>query len=307
MVWVIIAILLILCILAYGTAYLFRYGILSKRITHKEVAAESNDWSEEHHNKAEAWLEKIGYETMHIVSHDGLKLVGYYVASSEQSDKLVVLVHGYGVDGKYMADFAQYYRAQGFHVFMADNRGHGQSEGRYIGMGWLDRLDQMLWLDVMIKKLGTDIRIVLHGVSMGAAAVMMMSGETLPENVRCIIEDCGYTSAYEEFKVQMKHMFRLPAFPILPLTSLVCRIVVGYSFKDASAINQLKKCSRPVLFIHGDADNFVPVAMVHPLYETARCGKELLIVPEAKHAQAYLLRPEEYQQKMEQFFAQYFV
>jgi len=307
MVWVLLAILLILCILAYGTAYLFRYGILSKHITHQEIAAESNDWSETHHNKAKEWLEELGYETMRTRSYDGLNLVGYYIAPAQKSDKLVVLVHGYGVDGKYMADFAQYYREKGFHVFMADNRGHGQSEGRYIGMGWLDRLDQMHWLDLLVEKLGSDIRIVLHGVSMGAAAVMMMSGETLPAQVECIVEDCGYTSAYDEFKVQMNHMFHLPAFPILPLTSLICRIFVGYSFKKASAINQLKKCSRPVLFIHGDADNFVPVSMVHPLYETARCGKDLLIVKDAKHAQSYLKEPEMYQQKLEEFFAQYFV
>lgn len=110
---------------------------------------------------------------------------------------------------------------------MPDARGHGKSEGDYIGFGWDERKDYLQWINRIIKK-DPQSEIVLHGVSMGAATVMMTSGEKLPDNVKAFVEDCGYSSVKGELGYQLKEMFNLPAFPLIPVTSLVTKVRAGY-------------------------------------------------------------------------------
>src|SRR5699024_4255312 len=160
-----------------------------------------------------------------------------------------------GLYGKY------YYEQLGYNIFMADARGHGQSEGDYYGFGWHDRFDLIAWTDKLLDKLGPDIDIVFHGLSMGAATVLMASGEDLPEQVQAIVADSPYSSVHDLFAYQMKRMFYLPSFPVLDSTSVVANIRAGYSFKEASAMEQVKKADVPILYIHGNSDTFVPADM----------------------------------------------
>ena len=160
-------------------------------------------------------------------------------------------------------------------------------------MGWLERLDIVQWIQLLILRTGP-ASIALMGVSMGAATVMMTAGEPLPKQVKAVIEDCGYTSAWEEFKAQLKDQFHLPPFPLLYLSSLLCRIQAGYRFGEASALKQVKKCRIPMLFIHGEADTFVPYRFLRRLYSAASCPREMYSVPEARHALAMPQNPEGY-------------
>jgi len=206
------------------------------------------------------------------------------------SRRAMVLVHGYGSTGlDEYARFVRFYHELGFHLLLPDNRAHGQSEGKYIGFGWLDRPDLLDWIGRLIARLGADCRIGLHGISMGAAAVMMVGGEAdLPEHVRAIVEDCGYTSVHDEFSFQLRHRMRLPVWPILPLTDAYCRCKAGYGFREASALKQVQKIRLPILFIHGEEDDFVPTYMARELYEACPSqAKELYLVPGAAHACAY--------------------
>ncbi|NOU73800.1 alpha/beta fold hydrolase [Paenibacillus sp. LMG 31458] len=158
-----------------------------------------------------------------------------------------------------MGKLAQMYKdTLGFNVLIPDARGHGRSEGHYIGFGWPERKDYVQWIDKVIEHMGEQSKIVLHGVSMGGATVMMTSGEALPPNVKAIVEDCGYTTAKDQLAYQLKRMYRLPIFPLLHLTSLLTKLRAGYFFGEASALDQLQKSKTPMLFIHGDADLFVP-------------------------------------------------
>ena len=118
-------------------------------------------------------------------------------------------------------------------------------------MGWKDRLDILKWINVTKGIYGDSTEIVIHGISMGAATTMMVSGEQLPANVKCFVEDCGYTSVWDEFSKELKNQFGLPEFPLLDATSLLCKIKYGWSFKEASALNQVRKCHLPMFFIHG--------------------------------------------------------
>lgn len=188
---------------------------------------------------------------------------------------------------------------------MPDDRGHGGSEGDYIGFGWPDRKDYLLWIRKIIEAVGESAQIVLHGISMGGATVMMISGEKLPEQVKVIVEDCGYTSVYDQLLYQLKRIYKLPAFPILPATSLLTRMKAGYHFNEASALKQLDKNKLPTLFIHGSEDTFVPTEMVWRLYEACKTEKEIYIAEGAGHGMAYSTDKAAYEQKVSDFVGRY--
>lgn len=245
-------------------------------------------------------LNDSNYEDMYIKSDNGLKLHSYKIENPKKTNKWAIVVHGYTSEGKYMAGFARKFYDMGYNVLVPDLRGHGKSEGNYIGMGWHDRLDIVKWIHKIIEE-NKDANIILHGVSMGAATVMMTSGEELPSNVKAIIEDCGYTSVKDEFSYQLKALFNLPSFPIINVTSLICKIKAGYWFGEGSAIKQVAKSKTPILFIHGDADDFVPYFMLDELYDAANCTKEKLVIKGASHARAVVEDPELYWNTIKKF------
>jgi hypothetical protein len=144
---------------------------------------------------------------------------------------------------------------------------------------------------------------VVHGVSMGGATTMMMSAEPLPNSIKDIrfVEDCGYTSVWDEFSGQMKKQFGLPEFPLMYSTSIICKLRYGWGFDEASAIRQVAKCRYPMLFIHGDSDKFVPTSMVYRLYKAKTAPKELWIASKTTHARSYKNHREEYIQRVGAF------
>ncbi|OPA73888.1 alpha/beta hydrolase [Paenibacillus selenitireducens] len=233
-----------------------------------------------------AWMENTPHKDVSLTSYDGLNLRGYEYLQEKPSNKWVIIVHGYMGWAKQNGFAAKEFRAQGYNVLAVDLRGHGESEGDYIGMGWHDRKDIVDWINGIVRE-NSDAEIVLYGVSMGGATVMMTSGEDLPANVKAIVEDCGYTSAKDEFSYQLKRIFHLPSFPILNAADVVTQIRAGYSFGEASAVKQVAKSKTPILFIHGDADTFVPYEMVHEVYEAATVEKDLLIIEGAGHGEAH--------------------
>lgn len=251
------------------------------------------------------WLSGQPYETVDIVSHDGLKLKGYYLEAQSPTAKTAILAHGYSSQGLWMGLYAKLYYTLGYNVLMPDSRGHGNSEGNYVGFGWADRKDYLNWIDYVIRKTGPDSQIVLHGVSMGGATVLMTGGESLPSNVKAIVSDCAYTSVKDELSYQLSRMYNLPSFPLLNATSLITKIKAGYTFGEASALKQVKKSKTPTLFIHGGNDEFVPTGMVNKLFEASNSEKELYIVPGAGHGAALTADTKEYASKVKNFTEKY--
>ncbi|MGL4848282.1 MAG: alpha/beta hydrolase [Clostridium sp.] len=240
------------------------------------------------------WFEsKNDKKDIYILSDDDLKLHAYKIENEEKTHKWAVVVHGYMSSAVYMSRIGKHYYEMGYNLLLIDLRGHGKSEGEFIGMGWPDRLDIINWIEYLVNT-DKEAKIVLHGVSMGAGAVMMVSGEELPSNVRAIIEDCGYTSAWNEFKHQMKTIYKLPSFPMMQGADMICKMKTGHSIKDASAIDQVAKSKTPILFIHGDEDEFVPYEMMEELYDAANCDKAIVTIEGAGHAEAAGKNPEAY-------------
>lgn len=264
------------------------------------IYAEYND---ENLNDAQKWLEeKSNYSDKYIESYDKLQLHSYVV--TQNSNKWAIVVHGYGGSGKLMSDKSKYFYDMGYNVLIPDLRGHGKSEGDYIGMGWKDRLDIISWINFIIKE-NPNAEIVLHGTSMGAATVLMTSGENLPSNVKAIVADCAYTSAWDEFSYQLETYLKVPSSYILNVTNMVTKLKAGYSLKEASALECVKKATVPILFIHGDKDKFVPYSMMDKLYDATNSPKEKLTIEGGEHANSDLVSPFLYWLTVEDFLNQY--
>ncbi|MFC4559082.1 alpha/beta hydrolase [Virgibacillus kekensis] len=252
------------------------------------------------------WVANQDFDEWTMTSYDGIKLKGYFLEAKEPTNKVVVLAHGYLGDAQDMGLYGQYYYEQfGYNIFMADARGHAASGGDYIGFGWHDRLDYIDWINRIVEKYGKDTEIVLHGVSMGAATVLMSAGEELPSNVKAIVADSPYTSVEGMFSYQMDRMYNIPSFPVLPSTSIVSKLQAGYSFTEASALEQVKKAEVPILYIHGNADTFVPTKMAKVLYKNTQSEAELMIVDGAGHGEAFVTEKEKYVERLKTFLGNY--
>lgn len=244
-------------------------------------------------DKTKEWYTEVKRQKLVKESSDGYSLVAERFIAKKDSHKWVLLLHGYTGWKEEMYPFACWYYERGFHVVVPDLRCQGESEGDFIGMGWTDHFDGMLWIDYILSQ-DSSAEIVIHGQSMGAAAALMIAGADPPENVKMAVSDCAYTDAYSMFGEKIKEWFSLPAFPIVDTARLLLKLRGGYDLKDASAINAVKKSTVPILFIHGDQDAMVSVRMAKELYRAADCEKELLIVEGAGHAQSQDKDPEAY-------------
>ena len=235
-------------------------------------------------------------DTMIVMPGD-YRLHTYYI--NRGSQRTAMVIHGWRDQAiKFFYLARMYERLLGYNVVMPDLYASGMSDGEMLRMGWLDRLDVLQLLDVF--KADT---MVVHGVSMGAATTMMMSGEQMPEDIRDLrfVADCGYTSVWDEFAGELKNQFGLPAFPLMYTTSLLCQLRYGWNFDEASALRQVAKCQYPMFFIHGDADDFVPTYMVHELYNAKPDSKTLWVTKNTDHAHSYKNHRTEYVARVRRF------
>lgn len=252
----------------------------------------------------ESFEARVEAATVRVTSGDGLWLAGRYY-ENPGSHRWAIVIHGYHGSSANMTGYAQRYYDAGYQVLAPDLRASGGSEGRYLGMGWLDRADILAWIDCILQW-DPEARIVLHGISMGAATVMMTAGETTPDAVCAFVEDCGYTSVWDIFALEMREVLHLPVFPLLYTANAVAQVRAGYDFHAASAVEQVTKCEKPMLFIHGNLDDFVPFEMMQTLYD-AKPGenKQMLVAAGAGHGQAALVLGEEYWAQVFAFLKQY--
>lgn len=251
------------------------------------------------------WIKAHGYDIHRIKNADGNLITAYHLKPKKKSNVYVFASHGYRSDG--MGEWCFYARnyveTMGYNLFIVDHQGAGQSWGDYIGFGSFESRDGLLWLDYMNETFGKKIKIILHGISMGSATVMLMTGShSLPENVRFTIADCGYTSALDEFTYKLESL-GMPTKPIIPMVCKMNKKRAGYDFgKDTNALAAVENAKIPMLFIHGGDDKFVPTFMVHRLFDASSAPyKEKVIFPGADHAESYQKNKTEYEKKIKEF------
>ena len=305
---IIISLATVLLLITVGTGIFignYFYDLAINPFTSKEMIFGDDDDTEGEVEEDVNWLIKnSNYIDKYINSFDNLKLHGYEVKNETKTNKWAIVVHGYTSEGELVSSKAKHFYEMGYNVLVPDLRGHGKSEGDYIGMGWDDRLDIIDWINNILKD-NPSSEIILHGTSMGAATVLSTSGENLPNNVKAIIADCGYTSVWNEFTYQLKALFNLPSFPVMNLSNMVTMVKAGYSLKDASPIEQVAKSKTPILYIHGDKDDFVPYYMMDELYKATSSEKSKLTVQNAGHGKADLVNPDLYWNTITDFLNKY--
>ncbi len=250
----------------------------------------------------ESWLILARPEDVSVITPAGLTLHAYLV--ERENAPYVILCHSYTSHARMMSKAGKAFYEQGFGVLLVDARGHGKSEGRNIGMGWLERKDIIQWIAYLLERENAP-EIVLYGVAMGAATVMMTAGEKLPPHVKAVVEDGGYTSAWEVFAANIRQVFRLPVFPFLTVADWMTDFRAGYSLRTASAIQQVHRSHTPILFLHGGEDTVVPPSMAGRLYTAATCEKDLHIFENSTHGMCAADYGEEYWRVVFAFLTRY--
>lgn len=310
------AVIALAALLLCAGYYMLGYALKPEALVNRSRNIEGSlEYMQQTYPEVGRWIDSLqtagAIHDLYIENDEGKRLHALYVPAADSTRHTAVIVHGYTDNSIRMLMIGYLYSRQlKYNILLPDLYGHGLSEGTEVQMGWKDRLDVLQWTDEANHLFGGNTQMVVHGISMGAATTMCVSGEVQhgmhqQPFVKCFVEDCGYTSAWDEFKGELKNQFGLPAFPLLNVASALCKMEYGWSFREASPLEQVKKCTLPMLFIHGDADTFVPTWMVHPLYEAKPQPKELWIVPGAEHAVAYKENPEAYTRKVGDFVGKY--
>ena len=249
------------------------------------------------------WFRAQPYETVSIRSRDGLKLHGKFLPAEEESNRTILLFHGYRSYG--LRDFScifQHYHEMGLNILLIDERAHGESEGKYLTLGVKERFDCLDWARYAADRFGPEHTLLIGGISMGTAVVLMASSLGLPENVRGMTADCGFTSPKEIVEKVMKENMHLPTFPLLPLVGMWCRLLANFRLDEANAAESVKHCSIPILFIHSTGDNFVPFRMTEEMKQNCASPCALHMVPDAPHGASYIVSPERCLAILKRFF-----
>ena len=303
----VVALVVVIALLGFAGNFLFDFALNPRAPYTMKMMQDGKDGKESEQPDAEgtearAWFRE-NRESSGLTADDGTELAAWYFAASESTHNYAICLHGYTDEPIGMARYVKRFHDRGMNVLAPAARAHERSGGDYIGMGWPERRDIAGWIKLILSW-DPDARIILHGVSMGAATVLMASGETLPENVKAVIADCGYTSEWDEF-IWEAETLHIPWFPVLNAASLLSKLRDGYDFKQASALDQVKKSRIPTLFIHGSEDELVPYKMLGELYLAAACEKEKLTVEGAGHALSSSVDPELYWSTVERFIEKY--
>lgn len=295
-----VLVILVIILLLFGVVMYWLYASvfchpLKKRLDAHRIP-ESSAYKAHRDKMLEAVedMEKTPFEEVSILSFDGCKLYGK-LYSWKEAAPLVLFFHGY--HGVYAWDgygFFNLCKRNGINILMVEERAHGKSEEKVITFGIKERFDCKLWAEYAAKRFGRDTDLFLAGVSMGAATVMMVTELGLPENVRGVVEDCGYTEPAAIIKETIRKM-KLPARLIYPFVKLGAKVFGHFDLEEASALEAVQKLQIPILLIHGTRDDVVPEYMCETLYEHCAGKKEKLLVEGAYHANSALTDYEGYE------------
>lgn len=245
-------------------------------------------------------LKVIPYEQVCIKSYDGHTLYGKYYHNKDGAP-LDIAFHGYrGTDIRDLAGCLTTIQGGQRNMLLVSQRAHGKSKGRYLTFGIKERKDCLSWVNYAIERFGSDVRILLRGVSMGAATVLMATGLKLPKNVYGVLADCPYSSPKEIIKKVVKDDIKLSVKLVYPLIWLSAKVFCGVSLNKITAENQVVKTNIPIIIFHGTDDEFVP-AYMSECVQKARPDIERYLFSGAGHALSYMIDTERYEKLLAEF------
>lgn len=289
---------------AGGSIYFYRRTMIRNNAkVERTMKMSGTDWNQYRTmtQPRKEYLLAQPHEDIYRESEDGLRLHATYFPGKDKK-KLVICFHGYTSQG--MNDYiglSDYYLKHGFGMLLVDERAHGKSEGEYIGFGYKDRMDALIWMKWAIEECGKEVQLLLHGTSMGGATVLMASSLDIPKQVKGIVSDCAFTSPKEVFGHVLRSMYHLPAFPMLQIADWINKKRAGYGLNDCNAAEEVKHAKVPILLIHGTADTFVPCYMCDEIYENCASPKKKLLIEGAAHAESYYKETKLYEEALDDF------
>ena len=295
------------CAVTLLTSYItFRMGFYAPRKERPADAVDLPDGEiyEPFWPAMEAWIRETRatpHENLEIRSFDGLRLQGKYYELAPGAP-IEIMFHGYrGSAERDMCGGMQRAFALGHSALIVDQRCSGGSEGNVITFGIKEHKDCLAWVDFAVEHFGPEVRLILTGMSMGAATVLMAAGKELPENVVGILADCGYSSP-RAIILDVVGKMKLPPKLLYPFVKLGARLFGGFDLEETSPVEAVKNCKVPVIFFHGLTDDFVPCSMTRENFEACASRKQLVLVPGAGHGLSYPINREEYIHQARQFF-----
>ncbi|MBQ2955324.1 MAG: alpha/beta hydrolase [Clostridia bacterium] len=309
MLYWLIPLLILLGAALFAADYFFKFAVVRAKPPKKKkksMSASKGLVSLDEYKEAmaagEAWIKAQNPETVHITSHDGLKLAGHYIDAGRK--RTLILVHGYR--SRAYRDFscvAEYYHSLGFNLLLIDQRAHGESEGKYITFGIKERFDCVRWAEYIDQRVGGEI--FLDGISMGAGTVLMASAEKLPGSVHGILADCGFTSPGEIMLKVMETDLKIRCRPLFWIVAQIIRLRAGFGVYEFSTPEAMKVNRLPVFFLHGTDDKFVPCRMTEEAHAACTAEKTLLLIEGAGHGTSYLKEPERCKEALRGFLEKY--
>ena len=297
MMWVWI---ILIALVVFSMEELYRYIFCKESSAICELLFEGKGHCEDYyryHAERNRKMGEIPCQVLTMASARGEQLKGYYYDCGAQGKKIAFVVHGYRSNHVDTGSICyDYYASRGIDVFICDHTAAGDSQGHFIGFDVLESQDCLKWLEVLRQRFGTDIQIILHGFSMGAATVMKMSSHC-PENVKFIVEDSGYWCA----KSAMAHQVG----PLYGPLRLINRLVAGYDWNASVVTEDLKQSRIPMLFVHGQDDKLVPYENGPMLYESYQGEKDCLFPANTRHIETMYTSPDAYWEKLDRFVETY--
>lgn len=300
---IVIGILIIIILLISYYAYRMAFYAKAKNPTEYKLRLPKGELYQKEYERAISFikeLDEIPYEKINITARDGKILSARYYHTADGAP-VHIEFHGYRSGAT--RDFCggnKFARDFGHNTLLVHQRAHGESGGKSIAFGILERYDCLDWINYLNKRFGADTKIILAGISMGAATVLMASELQLPGNVKGIIADCPYSSPADIIKQECAKM-KLPPSLAYPFVRLGAMIFGGFDPSAATAKSAVAKTSVPILLIHGEDDDFVPCSMSHEIYEACRSEKTLVTIPLAGHGISYIVNRPVYEKAVEEF------
>ena len=302
-VWIVAAVLLFV-LAASAVCFFLVFYSAPRKDPGDRIDIPDGEIYEVYREQMEAWVRQtrqMPQEDVSIRSFDGLTLRGKYYEYAPGAP-IELMIHGYrGSSERDMSGGVQRAFRLGRSALIIDQRASGRSEGNVITFGVREHRDCLAWVAFMVKKFGPDVKIILTGISMGASTVLMASGQELPENVIGILADCGYTSAREIIHKILRQI-HLPIRLVYPFVKLGARLFAGFDLEQADARKAVRNCTRPVIFYHGDGDDFVPWEMSRDNHAACPSRKKLVIIPGAGHGLSFPADQERYVAELREFF-----
>lgn len=300
----IIALLILgICYYCYRTAF---YVKEEEKIPKERYSIPEGEIYEPFRDSMIGWMketEELPCQEFSITTFDGLTLYAKYYEYAPDAP-IELMFHGYrGNAQRDLCGGVQRCFHLGHSAFIVDQRASGKSEGNVITFGIRESRDCLRWVDFMVKHFGKNAKIILCGISMGAATVLNAAGNPLPDNIIGVLADCGYSTPADIIKTVIRQM-GLPANLAYPFVKLGAKLFGKFDLEEVTPLDSVKNIRVPVIFFHGEADAYVPCEMSKHNYDACKSKKQLVTIPGAGHGLCYLIAPKLYLSSMREFFGE---